>query len=148
MEHIEIAFRTQLCLQLALDTDDSHWPLDPFLFQEQKFDHKKFLKECRKESERSSEVFITSYWEKYTEPELPASWMLIEIVPFGTWSRLYSSLQNREIQKGVSKYFGLPPFILQSWIHALTVFRNLCAHHARIWNRSLTIRPKLTRNEI
>ncbi len=52
----------------------------------------------------------------------------------------------REIQKGVSKYFDLPPFILQSWIHALTVFRNLCAHHARIWNRSLTIRPKLTRN--
>ena len=26
----------------------------------------------------------------------------------------------------------------------MTVLRNLCAHHARIWNASLTIEPQLT----
>jgi abortive infection bacteriophage resistance protein len=30
---------------------------------------------------------------------------------------------------------------LQSWLHSLTYIRNLCAHHARLWNRHFTITP-------
>lgn len=144
VEKIEIAFRTQLCMQLALDTGDSHWPLNPAYFKPG-FEHEKFVNECRNETNRSREIFITNYREKYSEPDLPASWMLVEIVSFGTWSRLYSKLKEIRLKKDVAGYFDVPHYVFQSWIHSLTVVRNLCAHHSRIWNRSLTIKPAITR---
>ncbi len=143
IENIEIAFRSQLCLKLALDTNDSHWQLNPALFTPH-FDHTRFLVDCEKEAARSRELFIKSYQKKYTEPVLPASWMLMEIVSFGTWSKMYSSLRDKRYKKDIAAYFKLKPFILESWIHSITVIRNLCAHHARIWNRSLTIKPRMT----
>nr|WP_245153128.1 Abi family protein [Xanthomonas oryzae] len=33
--------------------------------------------------------------------------------------------------------------MLKSWLHALTSIRNICAHHSRLWNRELGIRPEL-----
>jgi hypothetical protein len=43
----------------------------------------------------------------------------------------------------VAHTFNLQHDILQSWLHALTFGRNICAHHCRIWNRVFTIRPKI-----
>ncbi|WGT25886.1 Abi family protein [Pseudomonas marginalis] len=34
---------------------------------------------------------------------------------------------------------------MQSWLHTLTTIRNMCAHHSRLWNRELGIRPELPR---
>lgn len=31
--------------------------------------------------------------------------------------------------------------ILGDWLHTLTYVRNVCAHHSRLWNRKLAIRP-------
>lgn len=31
--------------------------------------------------------------------------------------------------------------VLDSWLHAISYVRNICAHHARLWNRELAIRP-------
>ncbi|MDE2155993.1 MAG: Abi family protein, partial [Xanthomonadaceae bacterium] len=31
---------------------------------------------------------------------------------------------------------------LVSWLHALNYVRNICAHHKRLWNRHLGIRPR------
>lgn len=33
--------------------------------------------------------------------------------------------------------------MFSSWIHAVVVLRNICAHNSRIYNRSLTTKPKL-----
>lgn len=143
VEDIEVAFKTQLCYRLAIDTNDSHWQLNTKLFRDS-FDHKKFLLACEKEVERSREIFITHYKNKYKEPRMPASWMLIEIVSFGTWSRMFFSLVNKDLKNNIAKYFNLSPYILGSWIHFITIIRNLCAHHVRLWDRSITINPKLT----
>jgi abortive infection bacteriophage resistance protein len=32
---------------------------------------------------------------------------------------------------------------MRSWLHTLTYLRNLCAHHARLWNRRFTFTPKV-----
>ncbi|MDA3955837.1 Abi family protein [Oceanispirochaeta sp.] len=143
IQDIEVAFRTQLCLKVSLKTADSHWPLNPGNFSD-RFDHGKFVQECEKETQRSREIFIESYKKKYTQPEAPAAWMLIEIVSFGSWSRVYSSLSDEEVKKDIARYFQVKPYILKSWVHSLTVLRNQCAHHARIWNASLSISPALT----
>ena len=68
--------------------------------------------------------------------------MATELLPMGTWSIIYKNLENRSDKKRVSDVFKLSPVDLESWLHALTYIRNLCAHHSRIWNRHFTIRPK------
>ena len=46
----------------------------------------------------------------------------------------------------MAKDFGLPQhLILGSWLASITVLRNKCAHHARIWNRRFPIMPELPR---
>lgn len=142
--HVEVAFRTQICLHMALKTNDSHWQLNKRHVNAQ-FNHEKFMEEIEKEINRSHEIFIKSYREKYTVPELPASWMMIEIISFGNWSKLYKSLEDREVKKDVADYFNLKPYQLESWIQSITAIRNICAHHGRLWNLSLTTQPFITK---
>ncbi len=41
--------------------------------------------------------------------------------------------------------FGISDRVLQSWLATLNQVRNLCAHHARLWNRGLGISPMIPR---
>ncbi|WP_211246717.1 Abi family protein [Cohnella pontilimi] len=40
-------------------------------------------------------------------------------------------------------FYGVPDFYLQSWLRALTLVRNICAHYSRFYNKRLTVTPKL-----
>ena len=35
---------------------------------------------------------------------------------------------------------------MEKWLHVLTHIRNICAHHSRLWNRKLTIKPPEYKN--
>ena len=35
--------------------------------------------------------------------------------------------------------------VLASWLHSLNYIRNICAHHARLWNRECRIKPMAAR---
>lgn len=140
IERIEVAIRTQICLKLALIYQDSHWYSHKELFTPT-FKFEKFLDECANEFTRSREVFARHYKNNYDVPKLPPSWMMIELLSLGTWSLLYQNLSNRKDKKQISDTFDLSPMELQSWLHSLTYIRNLCAHHARLWNRRFTITP-------
>lgn len=44
----------------------------------------------------------------------------------------------------MARELGLPQYTyLESWIRCITVLRNCCAHHARIWNRRFALKPQL-----
>ena len=47
-----------------------------------------------------------------------------------------------DVSAYVSEY-GLQHLVLKSWLHTLTYVRNLCAHHARLWDKVLQISPRL-----
>ena len=64
--------------------------------------------------------------------------MTIEILSFGTLSRIYKELKSNDAKKAVAEYFGLSPKVFASWLENLSYVRNLCAHHSRLWNRTLT----------
>lgn len=100
------------------------------------------LKKCLEEQQNSKERFVQHYKNTYTQPKFVPSWMTTELLPMGTWSTVYKNLENRSDKKRISDVFKLSPVDLESWLHALTYIRNLCAHHSRIWNRHFTIRPK------
>lgn len=107
-----------------------------------------FLGEVERETHRSKDTFAQHYFSTYTEPLLPPSWLMAECLSFGKWSVLYQHLQKADPahpnpKKTVAKAFGLSVSLLESWLHALTILRNTCAHHGRIWNRRFGYRPEV-----
>jgi hypothetical protein len=52
------------------------------------------------------QTFIKHYYDKYGDPELPPSWMVFEVLSFGTVSLAFKNL-TRQNQKLVAKAFGL-----------------------------------------
>jgi abortive infection bacteriophage resistance protein len=107
-----------------------------------------FLGEVERETHRSRDTFAQHYFNTYTEPLLPPSWLMAECLSFGKWSVLYQHLQKADPthpnpKKVVAKAFGLSVSLLESWLHALTILRNTCAHHGRVWNRRFAYRPEV-----
>lgn len=141
IERIEVAIRTQICLHMAVTHDDGHWYLRRELFKPG-FNYNAFITKCTTEQKNSREKFVQHYRSSYSHPETVPAWMITELLSMGTWSTVYKNLANRSDKKNVSDVFKLSPVDLESWLHALTYIRNLCAHHARLWNRHFTIKPK------
>ena len=95
---------------------------------------------------QSREAFVEHFRMKYTsEPALPL-WMVAEIASFGTLLTFFRYLNHTESRQLATTY-GLPAKVLQSWLFCLNYIRNLCAHHARLWNRELAIKPLIPHND-
>ena len=48
------------------------------------------------------------------------------------------------VRKRIARSFGVSkPEALESWMRAVNVLRNACAHHARVWNRVMPMKPQL-----
>ncbi len=142
IEPVEVAFRAVLCYELSILTGDPHWYLDQNMY-DNRFGFNRLWDECQAEYDRSDEIIIQSYRDKYHSPALPPAWMMSEILSIGRWSRIFKHLADQDARKAVARHFGTKPYYLQSWIHSLSVLRNLCAHHCRIWNRSFAVSPAL-----
>jgi len=89
--------------------------------------------------ERSKEPFILSYNRKYTNKGLPL-WMAIETLTFGQLLYVHSGL-DRDIHKIIADKYCLPNKVLRSWIVSSGYIRNICAHHYRLWDRKLSLKP-------
>ena len=102
------------------------------------------LEHIRTETNRSREDFITDHFQKYSSPDLPPVWKTLEVVSFGTLSKLYSNFHDATSKHLVAREFGLNHHkFLRSWMEMLSVLRNYCAHHARVWNRRYPIKPQI-----
>lgn len=144
IERLEIAFRTQIIYQYSNEFG-AWWYEDPKHFINN-YHYSRNLARIDEEIERSSEVFIEHYKNKYTSPQRPPAWMTYEIISMGLLSKVFRNLQITDAKKRIAHHFQLPtPYILESWMHSLTYVRNLCAHHSRLWNRTLTLKPQLLR---
>ncbi len=144
VERIEVALRCRIIYEYC-HLYGNNWYEDPTLFFK---DHNNFLALIQRELKLSKEIFISHYYEKYTEPKHPPAWMAIEILSFGQLSKMFSNLKTNDAKKAVALHFGLSNSILESWIEHLVYIRNICAHHNRLWNRTMTIKAKLPTNPL
>ncbi len=101
-----------------------------------------FKRKTLRDEKQSSEVFVSHYRDKYANEDLPI-WMLTEVIPFGTLSRITENLDDKQIQRKIARDFGLSQSQLISWLRCLCYIRNVCAHHGRLWNRPVSIKPEL-----
>ncbi len=108
------------------------------------FDHVNWVARLHEEVNRSSELFVEHFRNTYADyPDLPI-WMLMEIVSFGTLTRMYRGMDKTD-QKAIAGRYGVQPIDLGTIILHFVYVRNLCAHHARLWDRVWDIKPSLPR---
>ncbi len=151
IERVEVVLRTSMVYHLSL-AHGAHWFMDASLFSAG-FNHGRFINQVEEELALSpggnrprrahAEVFINHYYRKYGDPRLPPSWMVAETLSLGTLSRLYSGLKSPATRQTIANAFGYNEAILGPWLHTLTYIRNLCAHHARLWNRQFVIKAQV-----
>ena len=149
IETIEVALRAKIINLLSQAKDNGLWYLDESLFEKMDY-YEDFLLDLKYEFERSTEPFAKEYIAKHTnwdsesmEGDNPDAWMILEVATFGTLSKMYKNLKNQLPQRAtIANEFGLySAKELSSWLEAISVLRNIVAHHSRLWNRSLAKQP-------
>lgn len=157
IERIEIAVRSQLIYQLS-HKYGPHWQDNPSIFKPpytltlrsgQTITVDAFSTVQRQIASQlhnnKAEVFIKHYRDTYSTPVNPPSWMSIETMYFSQLSSICENLANRSDLTQIAGYFNLPPDEFVSWLHTINYIRNVCAHHARLWNRDFHIEPAILR---
>jgi len=138
IERVEISLRTTLAQHLAT----RYGPFahdDAALFSS----HDEWTKsqtELWKEFQRSRETFAKHYRERYPELNTPPIWVACELMTLGHLSRWLKNLARPDDRQRIADRYGLDERVLVSFAHHLTVVRNHCAHHGRVWNRRLALR--------
>jgi abortive infection bacteriophage resistance protein len=90
----------------------------------------------RKQDEAAREDFVRHHLGKYGQP-LPV-WIAVEFLDFGALVRL-ARLMRMGDQNEVARMHGVTNGTLfAGWMRNLSYLRNVCAHHSRLWNRTLT----------
>lgn len=92
--------------------------------------------------ERSKEPFVEAFRKNYDEEEYLPFWMVAETVTFGVLSFIFEWLPN-SVLVPISDKYNLHSQVMVSWMHSLSAARNICAHHSRLWNRGLDLKPKM-----
>lgn len=172
IERIEVAARAAISNHMGPQYG-AHWYLEAHFFQRD-YRHQAlldsirskqdkalqdYLRECRRidasqasdarkaqlKSLRAKESYARHYALTYNAPDLMPAWAAMEEITLGELSHLFKGLARDADKKAIARHLSLPGPLLQSWLHTLTTIRNICAHHARLWNRELGIRPELPR---
>jgi abortive infection bacteriophage resistance protein len=91
------------------------------------------------------EKFIKHYNSHYSDPVTPPVWSYIEVSSIGELNSWIKNLKPTSITDKIAHGFKLGNSkVFISFLDRLRIFRNICAHHGRIWNtrfekRKLTI---------
>ena len=151
---IEIAVRAKLIYHLSVSYGGL-WYLNTTLFETASYTkdgitkttHLHTLDELQKEYNRSQEIFVRDQNNRYPG-QSPDAWKILETASLGTISKLYKSLKNQLSEKAlIANELGLSMFTeLSSWLEAITLVRNIIAHHSRLWSRNIPKRPILQLN--
>lgn len=142
IQTIEVTLRTKMIKHFATK-------FGAFWFMEEKYAFKKDIFRSNLAMINSSiyhshEDFIVKHLKKYSTPELPPVWKTLEVIPLGTLSKLYSNFSDSSAKHFVAREFGVNHHkFFKTWMESIVVIRNFCAHHSRLVNRDIKIRPKM-----
>lgn len=143
IEKIEIAVRSAIVNITSLETGNPFWMTDPSCF----YDANIFVKTKQlidAELMKSREDFIDHFRNTYSD-QCPPSWMLAEILPLGVITKIYNNIKSNQIRKKIAQEFLLGVPVFNSWMTIITVARNNCCHHARVWNRTFALQVLMMR---
>ncbi len=109
--------------------------------------HDRLLKEIDQATRRSKEEFVEGFFEEFDEERSLPLWMAAEVTTFGTLFTLFRNLHRKELIS-LARQIKLDGKVLGSWLHSFNYVRNLCAHHGRLWNREMAIKPLVPKSAV
>ena len=142
LEKIEVSIRTQMAYILA-DEIDIYWFSDSINFANP-IKHAATLANLKTELDRSDDDQILRFKNTYSDP-FPPAWMTLEVASFGTLSMLFKLLKPNLTKRKIAGFYGVSDSVFESWLHSIVYVRNICAHHSRLWNKTLRIQPLFPR---
>ncbi|RKT37851.1 Abi family protein [Thiocapsa rosea] len=146
IERVEVALRSAIADRFAnrygvfghLDRHNFRPSFDP----RRRVSHDDWLASLTRAGERSKELFIAHHSQTYHGfPALPV-WKMAEVITLGDLSMWFAALRDRD-RAPIAALYGVDGVVLTSWLHTLSHVRNICAHHSRLWDRGLSIVPKV-----
>jgi abortive infection bacteriophage resistance protein len=142
---IEVFIRTKIVYELShYNGAFAHY--DHTIFRDD-FKHTEWVASLDEEVNRGKETFLEHYKTKYQGfPRLPL-WMVCEIMSMGSLSFLYGGLLPKP-QRNICTNLEISHVVLRNWMHVITYLRNICAHHGRLWNRELSIKPLIPNKDV
>jgi abortive infection bacteriophage resistance protein len=117
IERIEVAIRAVIS-NVASIKYSPHWFLKPELFER---NHDSCLTQLKKDinhdNPNKQERFVKHYYANYTEPELPPSWMIMEVLMLGTLSKLLRKISQEthwedRLEALFQEYPGVDPTLM------------------------------------
>ena len=139
---LEVSLRTRWAYHLS-HTYGPHAHLESRIFKTGRWSHEENVRNLKEVVRSSSEVFLR-HFDAYDEA-LPPLWVICEVMTLGQLSKWYANLCHGKDRNAIAKVYGLDEVNLTSFLHHLSIVRNLCAHHARLWNREFIFAWKLPR---
>lgn len=133
IERCEVALRGAINDTVAVQLG-SH-----FYLSAANFDNRNYQRRFLTKVQKSDSVAIAHYKRNYSTPPYPPVWAALEAISFGTLSKFFADL-TRQNRRAIAQKFGIADAILVTWFHCISVFRNICAHHHRVWNAKLTVK--------
>jgi abortive infection bacteriophage resistance protein len=149
IEMLEVGLRTKMVTEFSLARHSGLWYLDKTLFDDMHY-HEEFIFDLKHEFARSTDPFARDYvrnhpnWnEKRLDGDNPDAWLIFETATFGRMSKMYKNMKSQlPLKSKIAKEFGLySTKELSSWLEALSVLRNIIAHHSRLWYRIFSKTP-------
>lgn len=148
IERIEVALRAQLSLHHSQKHGPFAYAEDPaslpglITWQRQRFDE-----DLLRELAQSKEPFVERFKQDHGGDHryLPV-WMAAEVMSFGCMLTFFRGC-HADIKRQVALPFAVHHRVLESWLLALNVARNICAHHGRLWNRVFGVKPQIPRKD-
>jgi abortive infection bacteriophage resistance protein len=140
IERIEVSVRSRLAYELS-QVYGSHVHMNADVFHPADTYAKTFSK-LKSEIDRGKEPFLKHFNDKYEE-ELPPIWASVELMTMGQVSNWFSCIKRRKDKQRIAKHYALDEKVLGSFLHHLTIIRNICAHHSALWNKNLTVELRI-----
>lgn len=134
IERIEVTLRAAIVSEVAVAEGPHFYTMRPY------FTSTEACQRFRDEvlDERTRNPALRHYYATYSSPDMPPIWVAMEAVTFGALSQLFSTLA-RPYRIKIARRFQVNEAVLASWFRSVNGLRNLCAHHARVWNALLHV---------
>ena len=136
MEKIEVSIRARMGY-LSSSDDSGYWFMNPDYFRS-KGEHREIMRHLTSEVLRSDNDAIKRFYQKYSNP-LPPCWLALEATSMGTLSSLYAAMKPGPLRQKIAAHYGVSDTVFISWLQHLVYIRNMCAHHNRLWNKTLSV---------
>lgn len=148
---IEVALRVRL-VEALLVHGDALILQDSSIFKEKKM-YWQNMSAIASEIARSNDVFIKHNFDNH-EGEVPV-WAVVEVISFGTLSKIIKNLKtgtgsaysilaaNYQYTSKKGNLVNPSQKMFASWVQAVSVLRNMCAHNSRIYNRTIHTAPEI-----